>query len=159
MRALIAVLVIGAVIGYAVMSGVWVNTSGGWYQSLTQPAWQPPPWVFGLIWPYNFLVLIVVGVAMALGAPLGQAWAYLGLLIASAALAIGWAYLFYVPHALMPAAVCLTAAALLTMPLVAISFLGRGWLAALLVPYQIWLFLAASLSWGYAMADGATTSS
>lgn len=154
MRVAIAVLVVAAVIGYAVMSGAWVNTAGGWYQSLEQPAWQPPPWVFGLIWPYNFGVLIVVGIAMAIGAPLGQAWAYLGLLAVTASLAIGWAYLFYVPHALTPAAICLTAAAALTLPLTILGFVGRGWLGALLIPYQVWLILAASLSWSYAIAGG-----
>lgn len=158
MRAVIAVLVIGAVIGYAVMSGVWVSTSGGWYQSLQQPAWQPPPWVFGLIWPYNFLALIVVGIAMALGAPISQAWGYLGLLALTAGLAIGWAYLFYVPHALTAAAICLTAAAVLTLPLTFLAFSGRGWLGALLIPYQVWLFLATSLSWAYAVADGSARS-
>lgn len=158
MRALIAILVVAAVIGYAALSGAWVNTAGGWYQSLAQPAWQPPPWVFGLIWPYNFLVLIVVGIAMATGASLPQAWGYLGLLAVTAGLAIGWAYLFYVPHALTAAAVCLTAAAVLTLPLLVLAFVGRGWLAALLLPYQVWLILAASLSWGYAIADGATKS-
>jgi len=150
MRVFIVLAVIAAVIAYAILSGAWVSTSGGWYQSLEQPSWQPPPWVFGVIWPYNFLVLIVVGVAMALGAPLSQAWAYLGLLVLTAALAVGWAYLFYVPHALIAAAVALTAAALLTIPLTALGFIGRGWLGLLLIPYQVWLVLAASLSLAYA---------
>lgn len=150
MRVFIVLAVIAAVIAYAILSGAWVSTSGGWYQSLEQPSWQPPPWVFGVIWPYNFLVLIVVGVAMALGAPLSQAWAYLGLLVLTAALAVGWAYLFYVPHALIAAAFALTAAALLTIPLTALGFIGRGWLGLLLLPYQVWLVLAASLSLAYA---------
>lgn len=153
MRIFILLAVVGAVIAYAALSGAWVSTSGDWYQSLEQPSWQPPPWVFGLIWPYNFLALIVVGIAMALGAPLPQAWAYLGLLVLTAALAVGWAYLFYVPHALTMAAVSLTAAALLTLPLTALAFIGRGWLGLLLIPYQTWLILAASLSWAYARSS------
>lgn len=149
MRALIAIGVVAAVIGYAALSGAWVSISGGWYQSLQQPSWQPPPWVFGVIWPYNFLVLIMVGVAIAVSAPLPTAWAFLGLLVVTAVLAIGWAYLFYRPHALGPAAAALTAAALLTIPLTVLAVAERGWLGVLLLPYQVWLLLAASLSWGY----------
>lgn len=156
MRVIIALAVVAVVIGYAVLSGVWVSSSPGWYQSLEQPSWQPPPWVFGLIWPYNFLALIVVGIAMATGAPVARAWAYLGLLVLTAGLAVGWAYLFYVPHALTIAAVVLSAAAVLTLPLTALAFMGlsvigRGWLGLLLIPYQVWLILAASLSWAYAL--------
>ena len=55
-----AALGIGLVLLYAGGSNYW-NRQDGWYQSLTQPSWQPPGFVFGLIWPYNF---IVIGVAL-----------------------------------------------------------------------------------------------
>ena len=55
-----AALGIGLVLLYAGGSNYW-NRQDGWYQSLTQPSWQPPGFVFGLIWPYNF---IVIGIAL-----------------------------------------------------------------------------------------------
>jgi benzodiazapine receptor len=64
-------------------------------------------------------------------------------------LAITWAYLFYVPHELTAAAAALTAAAVLTISITVIAFSQQLWMGLLLVPYQVWLFLAASLSWGY----------
>ncbi len=137
------------VVVYAIGSGRWVSTGSAWYLSLEQPWWQPPPWVFGLIWPYNFLMLIVVGIALSLKAPPGRVTALLVLLAATVALAIAWAYLFYVPHELAWAALALTAAAVLTVPIVGIAFGQAVWMGAVLVPYQIWLFLATSLSWGY----------
>jgi len=137
------------VVVYAIGSGRWVSTGSAWYLSLEQPWWQPPPWVFGLIWPYNFLMLIMVGIALSLKAPPGRVTALLVLLAATVALAIAWAYLFYVPHELAWAALALTAAAVLTVPIVGIAFGQAVWMGAVLVPYQIWLFLATSLSWGY----------
>lgn len=137
------------VVVYAIGSGRWVSTGSAWYLSLEQPWWQPPPWVFGLIWPYNFLMLIMVGIALSLKAPPGRVTALLVLLAATVALAIAWAYLFYVPHELVWAALALTAAAVLTVPIVGIAFGQAVWMGAVLVPYQIWLFLATSLSWGY----------
>jgi translocator protein len=144
-----AVTAIGLVVVYAIGSGRWVATGGSWYQSLEQPAWQPPGAVFGLAWTYNFIALAVVGVAMSLGAPGGRAAAFLVALGVTIVLAICWAYLFYVPHALVPAAVALTACAVLTLVPLALAFAERPWLGWVLLPYQAWLVVAASLSWGY----------
>ena len=65
----------------------------------------------------------------------------------------GWLLLFgFGPAA--AAAIALSAAAVLTVPIVVIAFL-TGWLwGTLLLPYQIWVALAASLSWGYLHLNG-----
>lgn len=147
-------LVIAAVIAYAVLSGVWVGTDSSWYRSLQQPSWQPPPWVFGVIWPYNFLALATVSSVIAWQAPAQRVIVLIVFLLASVACAVAWAYLFYVPHDLVFAAVALSAAALLTVPIVVIGFLTAPLWGIALLPYQVWLVLAASLSWGYVRLHG-----
>lgn len=147
-------LVIVAVISYAVLSGVWVGTDSTWYRSLAQPAWQPPSWVFGVIWPYNFVALAVVTsviVWRSSGLRVGVVFLFLA---ASVVMALAWAYLFYVPHDLATAAIALTAAAALTVPIVVIAFLTGPLWGLLLIPYQVWLTIAASLSWGYVQLHG-----
>lgn len=140
---------IAAVIAYAVFSGIWVGTDSGWYRSLEQPAWQPPSWVFGLIWPYNFVALAVVSSVISWQAPPLRVAVALIFLLVSVAAALAWAYLFYVPHDFVSSAVALSAAAVLTFPIVLIAFL-TGWVwGVVLLPYQVWVLLAASLSWGY----------
>jgi len=146
--------VIAAVIAYAVLSGVWVGTDSSWYRSLEQPAWQPPSWVFGVIWPYNFVALAVVSSVIAWQAPPLRVAVLLTFLVVSIAAAIAWAYLFYVPHELASAAIALSAAAVLTVPIVVIAFLTGPLWGVLLLPYQIWVALAASLSWGYVRLHG-----
>jgi translocator protein len=147
-------LVITAVIAYAVLSGVWVGTDSTWYRSLEQPSWQPPPWVFGVIWPYNFIALTVVAAVVAWRGSGLRVSVLLIFLVASIAMALAWAYLFYVPHDLATAAIALSAAAALTVPIVVIAFLTGPLWGALLLPYQVWLALAASLSWGYVRLHG-----
>ena len=147
-------LVIAAVIAYAVLSGVWVGTDSSWYRSLQQPSWQPPPWVFGVIWPYNFLALATVSSVIAWQAPAQRVIVLTVFLLASIACAVAWAYLFYVPHGLVFAAIALSAAAMLTVPIVVIGFLTAPLWGFALVPYQVWLVLAASLSWGYVRLHG-----
>ncbi len=44
---------------YVIGSGRMVATDAEWYRSLPRPAWQPPSSVFGIIWPYNFAMLVV----------------------------------------------------------------------------------------------------
>lgn len=141
--------VVMLVLVYAVGSGRWVSTGSSWYLSLEQPWWQPPPWVFGVIWPYNFLMLIIVGIGISRYASPPRVIALLACLAVSVALAIGWAYLFYGPHELLWAAVALTLAAVVTLPVIGIAFGQSLWMGLVLLPYQVWLFLAASLSWGY----------
>jgi tryptophan-rich sensory protein len=143
------VLAVALVVGYAIGSGRWVTTGSDWYLSLEQPAWQPPPAVFGLAWSYNFIALAIVGVVMAGSAAPARVGIFLGTLAMTFALAITWAYLFYVPHALVASALALSACAALTLVPLALAFAERPWLGWILVPYEIWLVIATSLSWGY----------
>ncbi len=153
MRVVAGVLSVVVVIVYAAGSGLWVSTGDSWYRALDRPAWQPPDVVFGLIWPYNFLVLMIVGVVLAATAtPTVIGW-WLGLLTASVVSALAWAYLFYVPHLLWPAALALGLACLLTVPLVVIAWRTHWWAGLILIPYVVWLALATSLSVGYALRN------
>jgi tryptophan-rich sensory protein len=137
------------VAAYAVLSQLWVSSDAGWYASLRKPPWQPPDLVFGVIWPLNFLALAVAGVVLAGRAPTGGA-VVLAVLAVSVGFALGWAYLFYVPHALTPAALSLTAAAALTWVVLVLAATAVWWLSLVLLPYAVWLSLAASLAWWYA---------
>lgn len=149
MRILAAVIAVLLVAAYAIGSGRWVTTSGTWYLSLESPPWQPPNGVFGLAWAYNFTVLAVVGIAMALAAPARAVASYLAVFAVSVVLALLWSWLFYGPHALAGAAIALSLAALATVPMLVLAFRQSGWMGGLLVPYQAWLVIASSLSWGY----------
>jgi len=134
---------------YAFGSGIWVSSSPEWYGSLKRPPWQPPSAVIGLIWPYNFTVLGVASyqVSRSLTRIENVTWlVFFGLSIAAA---LTWAYQFYVPHNFLFASIALTLTALLTIPLLFLTFRASMAMGLLLVPYQIWVAIAASLAWGY----------
>jgi benzodiazapine receptor len=152
-RIVAAVAGVALVVVYAVGSGVWVGSGDAWYRSLVRPPWQPPDAVFGIIWPYNFVALIAAGLAVALsGSPAARTVWLVGLALSVTA-ALAWARLFYVSHSLWPAAVALVAAAVLTVPIVVAAWHTRIWAGAMLVPYNVWLALAASLAVGYAVRN------
>lgn len=140
---------VAIVVAYAGLSGVWVSTNAGWYLSLPRPSWQPPDPVFGLAWAYNFTILAIVGVVLSLRMLPQPLVAYLVAFATSVTAAILWAWLFYVPHHLVAAALCLSVCALLTIAMVVLAWREAWWCGALLLPYQAWLVVASSLSWGY----------
>lgn len=134
---------------YVVGSGVWVRTGDAWYRSLERPAWQPPDVVFGLIWPYNFVMLAVVGTLVALNAQTGR-WLWTVTFSLSVVGALAWAYLFYVQQSPAASAWALGAAAAFTIPMVVMAFRMNVWAGVAMIPYQVWLVLATSLAVGYA---------
>ncbi len=149
-RALVGGLSTVIVVAYAIGAGRWVSTDAGWYRSLVRPPWQPPDVVFGLIWPYNFVMLAVAGWAVAARDSRTEHVVWLASLALSVAAALFWAYLFYVPHSLFASGFALTAATLLTLPLVVLAFRTSVPLGLALLPYQLWLAVATSLAFGYA---------
>ena len=75
--------IFGAVTGlvilalYVIGSGLWVNTGDNWYRSLNQPSWQPPGFIFGIIWPYNFIILGIAAVTIVQKASTAMSFIYL----------------------------------------------------------------------------------
>ncbi len=134
---------------YAIGSGVWVSSSPGWYASLNRPPWQPPSFIFGIIWPYNFIMLGVAAVNVAQSLTRTQNALWLCFFASSVGAALTWAYQFYVPHNLSLAALALTIAAILTLPVLYLTFKASILIGLLLVPYQIWVAIASTLAWGY----------
>ena len=135
---------------YAVGAGRWVSSDPGWYRSLVRPPWQPPDVVFGLIWPYNFVMLAVAGWAVAGRESRSEHVVWLASLALSIAAALAWAWLFYVPHSLTASGYALALATVLTVPLLVVAFRASLPLSVALLPYQVWLAVATSLAFGYA---------
>lgn len=137
------------VLTYAIGSGFWVSNSPGWYSSLNRPPWQPPDYIFGLIWPYNFVVLGIAAVRVSNVLNRSELIIWLTAFALSVIAALSWAYNFYVPHNLQFAAISLAATTLLTLPVLILTFRVSLLLGIALVPYQIWVAIATTLAWGY----------
>ena len=149
MKSLLAATGIALVFIYVIGSGLWVNTGDNWYRNLNQPSWQPPDFIFGIIWPYNFVVLGIAAVTIAQRATTTTTLIYLSFFALSVACALTWAFQFYRPHNLGLASIALAATAVLTIPMVIIAFRTSIPIGIALAPYQIWVAIAASLSYQY----------
>jgi tryptophan-rich sensory protein len=149
-KSLLSVIGVATVFVYAIGSGLWVNTGDNWYRSLNQPPWQPPDFIFGLIWPYNFVVLGIAAVTVSNQLSTTRAIVYLSIFALSVVFALTWAYQFYRPHNLFAASIALALVAILTLPM--LYFIYQASLGVFLatIPYQLWVITAAYLSYNYA---------
>jgi tryptophan-rich sensory protein len=149
-RNIIGILGTAIIAVYIFGSGRLVTTDQQWYRSLPKPAWQPPSIVIGLIWPYNFALLITATWIVANRLSSTQQLVWLISLALSVAAALVWAWLFFKLHSLPASAVALVFASLFTIPLLVISFRASPALGIVFVPYQLWLAVATSLAFSYA---------
>lgn len=143
---------------YIVGSGLWVSTGDGYYRSLERPSWQPPDFVFGIAWPYNFAVLGIVGTLIVLNVGVAARAVWLGCFALSVVGALAWANLFYIQQNPSASAIALAAAAVLTIPMVVVAFRYNLWAGIATLPYIAWLCVATSLAFGYAALNPAAGS-
>lgn len=149
-KALLSVIGVVIVFVYAIGSGLWVNTGDNWYRSLNQPPWQPPDFIFGLIWPYNFVILGFASVAVANKLSTANAVIYLSIFALSVAAALTWAFQFYRPHNLVAATIALALVGLLTLPMLYFIYQASVPLFFATTIYQVWVITATFLSYNYA---------
>ena len=135
---------------YAIGSGRLVATDAEWYRSLPRPAWQPPSSVFGIIWPYNFAMLVTATWLVANRLSTANQMIWLLSLALSVTAALTWAWLFYVPHSLLASGFALVLATVFTVPLLVIAFRVSPVLGLAFLPYQLWIAVATSLAFSYA---------
>ncbi|MDA3030026.1 MAG: tryptophan-rich sensory protein [Actinomycetota bacterium] len=149
MKNLLSVTGIGLVFIYAIGSSLWVNTRDNWYRSLNAPAWQPPDFIFGVIWPYNFVVLGIAAYIVSNRLSTPKALIYLSLFAISIICALTWAYQFYRPHNLVAASIALALVALFTLPMMFFIYQASVYLFICVIPYQLWVITASTLSYQY----------
>jgi tryptophan-rich sensory protein len=150
MKSILSVAGVAIVFVYVIGSSLWVNTRDNWYRSLNEPSWKPPDFIFGIIWPYNFVILGFASVYVVNRLSTTNALVYLSIFALSVACALTWAYQFYKPHNLVAASIALCLVALLTLPMLYFIYQASLPLFFAVIPYQLWVITASYISFSYA---------
>jgi tryptophan-rich sensory protein len=150
MKSILSVAGVAIVFVYVIGSSLWVNTRDNWYRSLNEPSWKPPDFIFGIIWPYNFVILGFASVYVVNRLSTTNALVYLSIFALSVACALTWAYQFYKPHNLVTASIALCLVALLTLPMLYFIYQASLPLFFAVIPYQLWVITASYISFSYA---------
>jgi tryptophan-rich sensory protein len=142
------VAVAALVVLVVALLGIAATDLGPWYQGLAKPWWQPPDWLFGPAWTLIYGCTAYAGLLAwhhAAGNARVRGWIF-SLFALNVLLNIGWSELFFIFRRPDWA---LIEVGLLWLSIVAlIVVVGRvsqraGWL---LVPYLVWVSLAAALN-------------
>ena len=138
-----AIIIAGTLMGYASNSGF----SNDWYAQLQKPSFQPPAWMFGVVWTILY-ALLGIALAIVLSEPPSKPrrdalWLFGGQL----AINFAWSPVFFGLHMIDVALVLIVV--MLVMALAAARYFRRisklaGWL---LLPYLLWLCLATALNY------------
>jgi len=144
-------LALVAVVGIELVGGLsgWLSNSGygnGWFDGLRKPAFMPPGWTFGVVWPILY-GLLGVALAMVVAEPPSER-RRLALILFFAQLILNflWSPIFFAAHD-----IGLAKWVIFLMAIVAAAAAGqflriRKAAGLLMVPYLAWLVFAATLN-------------
>ena len=138
-----AIVIVGTLMGYLSNSGF----ENGWYAELRKPSFQPPSWMFGVVWTILYS-LLGLALAIVLQEPPSKdrrdaLWLFGGQLL----LNFSWSPVFFGLQMIDMALVVLLV--MLVMALATARYFRKlnplaGWL---MLPYLLWLCLAVTLNY------------
>jgi tryptophan-rich sensory protein len=127
----------------------WLSNSGygnGWFDGLQKPAFMPPGYLFGIVWPILYALL---GVALAMilrETPSPRRRTALILFFVQLALNFAWSPIFFAGHDIQLAQWVIFAMAAIAAAAAGQFMRLRKAAGLLMVPYLAWLVFAATLN-------------
>jgi translocator protein len=153
--AIFPIVIAGSLALATAFVGGTITVLDDWYYGLTQPAWAPPGYMFGVIWTAVFAMIAIAGVFTWERAPTRRDLEIaLGLFALNGFLNLGWSFIFF--RMQRPDLAFYELIALWLSILALILFCGRfSKLAALLlVPYIVWVTIAGVLNYQVVQLNG-----
>ncbi len=141
--------IIPLVIFLASFFGGQITSSGmDWYKTIKLPSWTPPGSIIGLVWTFIFiLTAISVIIFWNLQFKPGYFHWIMILFVSNAILNILWSYLFFGQHLIGLAAIEAFILGLSVLILILFIRPFSVLAASLLIPYCVWVFFAAYLTY------------
>ncbi len=128
--------------GAAASTGI-IFKPGQWYEALVKPSFTPPNWLFPVAWSIIYLLLAWAGYRLA-NTPGSQT--VLALWAAQIALNTLWTPVFFGAHRLLAGMVIISVLWVVVAALVVMALQLDVTSGLLLLPYLVWLCVAAALN-------------
>ena len=141
------IIILAAVVFVVIIGGRFSSMNRDWYDALSKPSWQPPNWVFPVVWTILFALTALSAILVWNTRP-RTALAYFTMVafIVNGILNIGWSYFFFANKLIFPAAY---EAMLLFLSVVLMMILAwpiSRLASLLLLPYAAWVAFATFLT-------------
>ncbi len=141
------VVIIAAVALVALLGGHYSVMNRDWYDALTKPSWQPPNWVFPVVWNTIFILSAISLILIWNTRPRsGMTYVIMGAAVLNGILNIGWSWLFFGHKLIMPAAYDALLLWLSVLFILTLAWPISRVASILLIPYALWTAFATSLT-------------
>lgn len=121
----------------------FIPMPGAWYEALSKPSWNPPPWLFGPVWGMLYTLMAVaawlVWLRTSVRRPLVPYFIQL-------ALNAAWTPVFFAAHRIDLALGIIIALWIMILVTMLRFFRVRAAAGWLLVPYLLWVSFATALN-------------
>lgn len=129
--------------GAAATTGVLFKP-GDWYERLAKPGFTPPNWVFPVAWTTIYLLIAWAAARMA-QLPFNSV--AMALWAAQIALNTLWTPVFFGAHRMRAGMIIIALLLVTDVALMFAAFRLDFWAGLMIVPYVLWLCIAAALNW------------
>ncbi len=138
-----ALIIFCIFVAMAALSGAFFKP-GEWYDRLRKPDWNPPKWVFPVVWSILYVLIAVAGWLIWQEAGFGLILSIWGVqLILNAA----WSWLFFGMRRMGWAFWDVCGLLIAILFFIAVAWPVSPLAALLFVPYFAWVSIAALLNW------------
>jgi translocator protein len=144
----IALLTVPAIVLLGSLSGYVSNSGYGnaWFDQLEKPAFMPPGWAFGVVWPILYASLGVAAAMIHALPPSDAKRKALTLFYIQLALNFAWSPVFFAAHDMRAAVVIIIMMLAIAAGAAGQFFRLRAAAGYLMVPYLAWLVFATTLN-------------
>ncbi len=129
-------------------SAVW-TIDGSWYQSLNEPSFRPPSWLFGPVWTTLYILIAIAGYRLVVAAESSRKHFAIALWALQITLNTIWTPVFFGANALDIALMYILALWAVILALILVSWRVDRISAAILIPYLLWVSFATLLNYSY----------
>jgi len=119
------------------LANVYIN-SDTWYEELIKSPFNPPSYVFGIVWPILYAIMAFVSFKMAEKI----STLFILQLLANAA----WSWIFFYFHAPLIALIDISVLIYLNLKIISVIKIESPILFYMYLPYLVWLSFAAFLN-------------
>lgn len=122
----------------------WLFKPGAWYDSLVKPDWRPANWMFPVAWTTIYILSSLAAARVAVLPGNAFAMAFWALQIALNTL---WTPTFFGARRMGLSVLVMIGLVVAVIGMAVTFWMLDVWAFVMLVPYVIWLALAAPLNW------------
>jgi tryptophan-rich sensory protein len=132
----------------AMIIGGWATSSSvtTWYPTLVKPSFNPPSYLFGIVWPILYLLMALAAwICWRDGGFARHAWP-LGIFLAQLFVNALWSYLFFGLRSPIAGLAGILLLDLLVVATILSFWHVRSLAAAILLPYLAWILFATAVN-------------